>query len=527
MTLFWILSILYFLATHIAFYKFFENMGVEGWKALVPFYGTYLAIKLIKKPLWWLLIYYLPFAGFIVWMGIISEFLKLHGKFFFWHHAAGIVFAGIYLPYIAYKEKVAYIGYEASKQYKKSWGREWADAIAFAVIAATLIRMFYIEAFTIPTSSMEKSMLVGDFLFVSKVAYGPRFPMTPVTFPFTHHSFPEWVPIVGGNKSYSEVIEFDYHRLPGFGEVERNDAVVFNFPEGDTVCLGQPAMSYYQLCRDFGRKQVLSNSLVDQRTNMPVFGDITVRPLDKKENYVKRCVALPGDKLEIKDGVLYINDNYAFFPNGLQYKYEIYTDGTALSESFFQNLDITDKTDGNLLQGSNQYYYVAALTQEKAKILEENPAITSIKRMIQPKKYYTEQTGFPIFPNNPKYDWTVDNYGPLVIPKAGVTVDLNLDNLPLYKRIIDVYEDNLLKVDGNDIYINGEKSTSYTFKQNYYWMMGDNRHNSQDSRFWGFVPEDHIVGKPVFIWLSLDYNKKKLFEKIRWGRLFSLVDKDE
>lgn len=525
MTLFWILSVLYFVATHIAFYKFFENMGVEGWKALVPFYGTYLAIKLIKKPLWWLLIYYLPFAGFIVWMGIISEFLKLHGKFFFWHHAVGIIFSGIYLPYIAYKEKVPYIGYEASKQYKKSWGREWADAIAFAVIAATLIRMFYIEAFTIPTSSMEKSMLVGDFLFVSKVAYGPRFPMTPVTFPFTHHSFPEWVPMVGGNKSYSEVIEFDYHRLPGFGKVQRNDAVVFNFPEGDTVCLGQPARSFYQLCRNFGRSKVFNDNCYDNEGKKIPLGEIVIRPLDKKENYVKRCVALPGDKLEIKDGILYVNGQLAYYPKGLQYAYDIITEEYSLSEAFFIKLGITDWHP--IPEVSGKYHYEAALTQEKYNILKENPAVVSIKRRNEPKNHDGKFYGFPIFPNSPKYDWTVDNYGPMVIPKAGVTVDLNLDNLPLYKRIIDVYEDNLLKVDGNDIYINGEKSTSYTFKQNYYWMMGDNRHNSQDSRFWGFVPEDHIVGKPVFIWLSLDYNKKKLFEKIRWGRLFSLVDKDE
>ncbi len=525
-------SIIYFLCAHIGLYRFFQNAGIEGWKALVPFLSTYLAVKLIKKPIWWIAVYYIPFVGFIVWMGIIVELLKLHGKFLFWEQALGIVFGGIYLPYVAYKEQAAFIGHEKVAKFKKSRKREWLDAISFAVIAASIIRMFYIEAFTIPTSSMEKSLMVGDFLFVSKTSYGARFPKTPVAVPFTHHSFPPWFPAFGGKQSYSEIIDFEYYRLPGFGDVERYDAVVFNFPEGDTVCLNRQDASYYQLCRDYGRKTVWDNQLTNAN-GVPFFGDITVRPLDKKENYIKRCVGLPGDKIEIKDGVLHVNDEQAYIPGGIQYNYAIVTDGTVLNDRFFSQFGITDRWNpmgaaqadlGYIKPG--EVAFEAPLTAEQIKQIRSQAYIRDIRPIIRPagfnfKAVYNQNS--PIFPNHPNYQWTQDNFGPITLPKAGTTVQLTPGNLPLYRRAIGTYEGNNVSVVDDKVYINGDVVTEYTFKQNYYWMMGDNRHNSQDSRYWGFVPEDHIVGKAVFIWLSLDYTQRKLWDKPRWSRMFSFV----
>ena len=297
-----ILSIVYFAVTHIGLYKIFEKMGEDGWKALVPFYSTYLVVKMVKKSWVWTITYYVPFFGFVVWMGIIVELLKLLGKTSFKEHFLGVVFAGIYLPYIGFKEDVKFIGYEEAAKYKKSFKREWADAIIFAVVAATVIRGFYLEAFTIPTSSMERKLLVGDFLFVNKMAYGARIPNSPISFPFTHHSFPEWIPFVGGNQSYAEWIKFPYAKLPKMGDVERNDCVVFNFPAGDTVAVEEPARIYEQLIRDeviaLGVSENEARRLLDEKYT------IKHRPVDKKENYIKRCVGIPGDKLEIVNNPL-------------------------------------------------------------------------------------------------------------------------------------------------------------------------------------------------------------------------------
>jgi signal peptidase I len=503
-TTFIILSILYFLATHIALYKIFEKLGIEGWKALVPFYSTHLAVKAIHKSMWWTIIYYVPFLGFVVWMGIIVELMKLFGKVKFTEHFLGVVFAGIYLPYLAFQDDFKFIGYEQAAKYKKSKGREWADAIVFAVIAATLIRGFYLEAFTIPTSSMEQKLLVGDFLFVNKMAYGARVPNTPISFPFTHHSFPEWVPIVGGKKSYLDVVKFPYAKLPAMGKVERNDCVVFNFPAGDTVVLEHQNQVYEQLVRDYGKDFVYSNFTV------------AGRPADKQENYIKRCVGLPGDKLQIIDSKLMINDQVAYFDPNAQFTYKVVTDGTGFNVKTLQKKNITTEP---IQQLENKNEYELTLTDAAAAKVKQFSYVKSVEKVIEPLGYVYQFQNLPVFPHDTAYNWTRDNFGPFVIPKKGVTIKLDLKTLPLYTRVIHNYEGHDLRVVGDKIYIDNEMVSSYTFEMDYYWMMGDNRHNSLDSRFWGFVPEDHIVGKAVFVWLSYDSQ----LGRIRWERLFTLV----
>ncbi len=378
---------------------------------------------------------------------------------------------------------------------------EWVDAIIFAVIAATFIRMFFIEAYTIPTSSMEKSMLVGDYLFVSKTAYGPKTPNTPLSFPFVHNT----MPIIGG-KSYSEAIQRPYHRMAGFGKVKNNDVVVFHFPEGDTVALGMPSQSYYQLIRAYGRARVWS----DKRN----FGEIISRPVDKRENYIKRCVGIPGDEIKIEKGQLFVNGKAQQHFQGIQYDYIVQTNGTSINPKALDKLHISEADRG--VFSSERYLF--PLTDDAAAQLKTFANVESLTKTLEdPGKWEPA-----IFPSDKAYPWNVDNYGPLTIPSKGSTVQLTVDNLPLYLRIIDVYEDNDLEVNGEVIKINGEVATSYTFKMDYYWMMGDNRHNSADSRYWGFVPEDHVVGKAKFIWLSLD--KDKGFpSNIRFNRFFKGV----
>lgn len=384
---------------------------------------------------------------------------------------------------------------EISSLYRNIY--EWVNAIVFATVAATLIHIFIFQMYVIPSSSMEKSLLVGDYLYVSKVTYGPQMPNTPLSFPFVHHT----MPISQTKKSFSEAIKWPYHRLKGLREIERGDVFVFNFPAGDTVLLENQAVTYYDVLRDYqeqygptrGRKQ-LENDYT-----------IITRPVDKRENYIKRCVALPGDSIRIIDRELFINGKPEGSVAEKQFCYTIRT-SSPLTQYAVDNLGITEIT-GN----GNSYF--SPLTDSMVETLSKMDNVISIEP-------YTvmEQA----FPHNDKYAWTADNFGPLWIPKKGTTINLTLENLPLYERIIDVYEDNDLEVKGEDIYINGQKSSSYTFKMDYYWAMGDNRHNSADSRYWGFVPEDHVVGKASFIWLSLDQNKS-FPANIRWNRIFNKI----
>ena len=360
---------------------------------------------------------------------------------------------------------------------KKGFFREWFDAILFAVVAATIIRLFLIEAYTIPTSSMEKSLLIGDFLFVSKVSYGPRIPNTPIAFPFAHHTMPG----TASTKSYSEAIKLPYYRLPGFGSIKNNDVVVFNYPMED------------------------------------------FRPVDKRENYIKRCVGIPGDTLEVRERELFINGAQAERPEDMQYSYNVKTDGSGFNPRVLRKLDITE--GGRV---SNDGDFSLTMTDAAVQQVSKFNNVKEVAPTISRKGEYAEY----IFPNSDpamesnkgkKFFWNVDNFGPLWIPKKGATVQLTMDNLPIYERIITMYEGNKLEIREGMIYINDVESPEYTFKMDYYFMMGDNRHNSADSRFWGFVPEDHIVGKAVFIWLSLDNAASGLSERIRWKRLFNLI----
>ena len=378
---------------------------------------------------------------------------------------------------------------------------EWTDAIIFAIIAASFIRTFFFEMYVIPSPSMEKSLLVGDYLLVSKCAYGPRKPNTPIALPFVHHSMPLSNNMV---KSFSEVWERPYMRLKGYTTVKRNDAVVFNFPEGDTVCLGYENPSYYQTCRDKGRENVWKQYTIIHR------------PVDKRENYIKRCVGIPGDSIQVIDGQLYINGKPQEKKGEIQYQYEIFTDGSTINSKTIERLGISndDFQRGYIQQG----VYVLPLTEKVANQIKTFKIVTKVTRRNEGT---TDGSNY-IFPHDSRYKWNEDNFGPIWIPEKGATIDLNLENLPFYKRIINNYEKNELEVKDSAIYINGEKADSYTFKMDYYWMMGDNRHNSQDSRFWGYVPEDHIGGKASYIWLSLD--KELGFPKnIRLKRMFRSI----
>lgn len=390
---------------------------------------------------------------------------------------------------------------DANKKKKPVW-REWLDAALFAVVAATIIRMFFIEAYTIPTGSMEGTLKVNDYLFVSKMAYGARLPNTPLSFPLVHNT----MPLVGG-KSYSEAVHWKYKRLPGFGKVKVGDVVVFNFPNNDTTILEDQSQDYYNYVRQLGWEAVNKSG---QYT-------IITRPVDKKENYIKRCVAGPGDQVEIKDGVLYVNGKIAPLYAHQRIDYAV-TGTTRLSADFMEENFIRFKIDD---PSGVQVYDMEYSSVEKVKAI---PGITDVRPFARPAGFTGNGPGEWTFPfDTANFKWNQDNYGAMVVPKKGVTVQLTPQNIALYRRIIKVYEDNQSYTEKDGIaYVDGKALSNYTFKMDYYWMMGDNRHQSADSRYFGFVPEDHIVGKASFVWLSYGnddggvYNKKGM----RWGRIF-------
>jgi len=398
---------------------------------------------------------------------------------------------------------------------------EWLDALIFAVIAVSLINIFLFQNYRIPTPSMEKSLLVGDHLFVSKLAYGPRMPNTPIAFPFTQHTMP-----LTNSKSWSNLVIWPYKRLVGGGKVKNNDPIVFNFPAGDTVVVEEQTTSYYEIARRNARELKMRDSyggaapkpdsyyLQMARKEIREKYTVIYRPVDRRDNYVKRCIGIPGDTITIRAGVLYVNGKIVPDNNTQQTTYVVGTNGTTINPKAFERLDIS-KSDQAMISGSA---YLLPLTKANAEVISKFSNVTDVSPVFAREGEFAPH----IFPYSPYYGWNEDNYGPIWMPVKGSTVRLDTTNLCLYERIIDVYENNDLRVEGSTIYINNKPSDSYTFKMGYYWMMGDNRHNSADSRYWGFVPEDHIVGKPKFIWLSLDKEAKGL-KSIRLGRMFMKV----
>ena len=481
----------------------FEKAGRKVWETLVPFYNLYIFLKIIKKPLWWYLLLLFPFINVFMYMLMLVEMAKCFGKYSLGEQFLAVVFPFFYFPYLAFQKEEKFVDPDERKEPRKSAAREWTDAIIFAVVAAMIIRTFLIELYTIPTSSMEKSLLVGDYLFVSKIAYGPKVPNTPLSLPFMHNT----VLFTKTVKSYLTWIELPYWRLPGLEKVHRNDAVVFNYPDGDTVSTRfQSNISYYTLIKQYGRKKVWS----DKKD----FGNIIYRPVDKEENFIKRCIGLPGDSLQIINHKVFINGKENHDPGKIEFEYRVITDGHSINPIILDRLNITE---GGRTSIPGQFIYM--LTDKARDGLKKLPIVKSVEVSNIPKGIRDPE----IFPFSNTYKWNRDNYGPIYIPKKGATIVLNLKVLPIYRRVIRVYEGNKLKVKDGKIYINGKVADHYTFKKNYYWMMGDNRDNSADSRYWGFVPENHIEGKAVFILASLDPHKSILDGKIRWNRIFTFV----
>ena len=472
---FLIVQVIHFLGT----WKLYEAAGRKKWEAAIPVYNAVVLMKIINRSPWWTILLFVPVINLIMFPVVWVETLRSFGKNSTLDTVLGISTFGFYIYYLNYTQKLVYIENRSLEPSTKT--ADTIGSLLYAIVVATLVHTYVMQPYTIPTSSLEKSLLVGDFLFVSKFHYGARTPMTPVAAPMVHDTLP-----LINVKSYSRFPQLPYFRFFAMQEVNRTDIVVFNWP-ADTL---------YNMYKT-----------ADKRYD---------KPIDKKTNYVKRCVGIPGDSLSIKDGIVYVNGKILPMPERSkpQYSYTVTTDGTSFDPSYLANeLNITD----GVYQSTEDTFYFRALTEESANRLSQNPTVKSVVRNI------SHEAEAAIFPYNTK--WNLDNFGPVYIPKKGATVALNTQSLPFYKKIISEYEKNELKVNGNEIRINGEIATSYTFKQNYYWMMGDNRHNSLDARYFGYTPEDHIVGKPVFIWMSLDPNGKGL-NKIRWERMFTTVSGD-
>ena len=513
-------------------WKLYNISGNKDWQSFIPVYNILVLLKIVNRPWWWIFILILPVLNIIIIPVIWVEISRSFGKNKYTDTILSVCSLGFYNYYINYFTKAKYV--ENRDINPKSSNGEWISSIIFAVIAATFVHTYFMQPYTIPTSSLEKSLLVGDFLFVSKFHYGARVPKTVVAFPMVHDT------IVGtGIRSYLNKPQLPYLRLPKIQSIKRNEIVTFNWP-ADTV------RQFF--VREKGVK----------------------KPLDKKSNYVKRCVAIPGDTLEIIDGLVHINGKVSIFPNRAKpiYKYVSYSDNGISSQkllklniSDFQRkfvisrnrnsfdflrpyiLGVTDQNNESftIITGSKgipkkiivenrlsikevtEKIKNLSLSEEDYRIIENSNIVDSIVRVFKKDKSYN--TAF--FPNDISYDWNEDNFGPIVIPKKGFNIDLNLKNLPLYKKIIRDYEKNSIDVKNGNIFINGEFADNYSFKMDYYWMMGDNRYNSEDSRVWGFVPEDHILGKPIFIWMSIEgINDGFKNWRIRWERVFTTIHGD-
>jgi len=498
-----LLLIIIFLFFPVFAWKNFEKAGHQGWFSAIPVYNYYIWLKIIEKPIWWFIFLAIPFFNVFMLMLMVVEMVKTYGKNGLGEQIIAVLFPYLYLPWLGFSASEKYVPLSVRPKLVKTTSREWIDAILFAVIAASIIRMFIFEMYTIPTSSMEKSLLVGDFLLVSKVSYGPKVPNTPISFPFVHHT----LPLTNDTKSFLEWIKLPYYRFPGFTTIKHEDVVVFNYPDGDTVALKIPDDSYYRLVREYGWTRVNSEP--------ETFGKIIARPVDKRENYIKRCIGLPGDTLQIIDQQVYINKKPQTTPIHSQSSYRVRTDGSRFNSKLLSDLDITE----DILPEGDDGNFFLTLTKSTAEKMKQFPFVQMVEKEVAPR----QRGSADVFPYDSTLLWNRDNYGPIWIPKAGASVQLNTKNIELFKRIICNYENNKLVIKGDKIFINDKETRSYTFKMDYYWMMGDNRHNSADSRYWGFVPIDHIVGKASYVWLSLDKNKSLFGGKIRWSRMFRSV----
>jgi signal peptidase I len=509
------LFIIYLIGTLIVFLpsfglsKLFAKAGVESWKAYIPFYNTWIMQELTNRPKHWVFWQFIPVVGWFISPGIFIEFAKVFGQFSLGQHTMASLLAPLYFPYLATRPDTKFIGPEAVLKHRKPGWREWVDAAIFAVVAATLIRTFVFEAYTIPSGSMERTLLIKDFLFVSKLSYGPRIPNTPLSVPFVHNYLPgsSW-------KSYSEAIKLPYIRWFA-SSPKRGDVVVFNFPAGDTVINREGYQSfkpYYDLCREKGNGNVEEGrKFILNSDTLP----LAIHPVDKSDNYIKRCIGVAGDVLEIKEAEVYINGQKTQLPPNSLMSYIVETNNQSLDEEIMRTEYGMSTTDDMNVIGMNTYEMT--LTAEAVEKLKKTTLIKSIKPMlITPDRINFSQWWQQIFPYDSLHKWTIDFYGPIWIPKKGVPLTLTDTNYTVYERAIRVYEKNDFYRKDGKFYLNGKEVTSYTFKMDYYWMMGDNRHGSQDSRFWGFVPEDRIVGKAWMIWFSWDGGP-------RWKRLFRIV----
>ncbi len=525
-------------------FNFYKKAGRQAWEAFVPFYRVVILLKIIERPWWWVILCYLPVVGNVMAVVVVFELLHVFNYRKLFHTFLAILTFGLYLGYLNFTAELKYVGRDF--QDIRRHVSELVASLIFAVVAATVIRAYTFEAFTIPTPSMEKSLMVGDFLFVSKLQYGSRPPLTPLSLPLVHNkipftqSFKEF-----GYDSYLDWPQLPYWRFPKFSDVERGDPVVFNYPAEDI---------------------------------RPINMEGKVRPIDKREHYVKRCVAIPGDTLRVIDGKVNVDGKELEMPFRVnpQISYFVRSKGPLNGKMLKEKYDINFLTprqqqemgDGGAAmtlmenQATGEYSYQMNIPEKQLEAFKNEPNVKMVYPLIGRKNLadYPEDvpaflkdtlyarafnadlndiglrrfvTDADLFPN-PKpigsspfiFKWTRDNYGPLYIPKEGATIKLNKENLYKYNRIITAYEHNILEVKGGKVYINGAETNTYTFKQGYYWMMGDNRHASDDSRYWGFVPEDHIVGKPVFIWMSYDKFGDGLMDKIRFDRVFTTVSGD-
>ncbi|MBL7869719.1 MAG: signal peptidase I [Flavobacterium lindanitolerans] len=474
---FLILQVVHFLGT----WKLYKKAGRQAWEAAIPIYNAIILMKIINRPKWWVILLFIPIVNLIMFPVVWVETLRSFGKNTTLDTALGVLTLGLYIYYINYTQDVKYI--ENRSLHPKDKAADTVSSLLFAVVVATIVHTYVMQPFTIPTGSLEKTLLVGDFLFVSKNHYGARTPMTTVAMPMVHDTIPGLK-----TKSYLNRPQLPYFRFPGFESIEKNDIVVFNWPI-DTI---------------------------------PHATEANFKPIDKKTNYVKRCVGTPGDNLSFVDGDAYINGKKLILSDRarVQYSYRVTTvNGSMLDPNYLTKELRIYPDDIGFNQNDNSYFFIS-LTDENAAILKKNPTVESVTKLIAKAEEHPDPR---IFPYTKK--WNQDNFGPIYIPQAGKTVKLDKESLPFYRTIIKEYEKNDLKVEGDKIIINGQVADSYTFKQDYYYMVGDNRHNSLDSRYWGFVPADHIVGKPVFIWMSLDPTIpwSKAIDKIRWERLFTTV----